>query len=604
MTSRERTPTIAPEGPPLGEVSEVRFSKVTVTHDLRVPMRDGVDLALDLIQSESDEPMPVVLVRTPYDKVLDRHLGRDRYEGLVRRGYVVAINDCRGRFNSDGEFFPLVDEQSDGYDVVQWIASQDWCNGNIGMIGASYDAWTQWYAASGAPPNLKAIVPIAAPPPSAWRNEPIQNGVLRTCFAEWMVGMGRRSWQSSDWVSEAYLKHRDYFETLPFSELADRARVSSKWWEEYMRHPNYDDFWRAAEYGPHSQIRVPALNISGWWDLNFPGSPENFEGMRRFGATKAARDGAKLIIGPWAHRANHSQILSGVDFGPNALIDLDRYILRFFDRWLKGIENGIETEPAVYAFSVNTGNWRAASEWPLPETEYVPFYFHSSGHANSLLGNGVLSKCEPIDGDAEADAYDYDPTSVHRTLWRLDEGPVDDRLATARNDVLCYTSEYLDEPLEVMGWVTCRLYAASSAPDTDWHVRLVDVHPDGVARFLCHGVMRARFRKSLEQPELLQPGQPTLFEFTMDAVGIRFLAGHRIRVEVASAWFTQFVRNLNTGAPNPYEENDPVIARQQVFHRPNLASRVILPVVPLMRQNPMSDINTGKKSMNRSGLSE
>jgi putative CocE/NonD family hydrolase len=392
--------------------------------------------------------------------------------------------------------------------------------------------------------------------------------------------MGRRSWQISQWSGKAYVEQQEYYEALPFADAAERADVDSKWWREYMRHPNYDDFWRAGGYGPHSKMRVPALNVSGWWDLNFPGAPENFEGMRREGATEESRVGAKLVIGPWAHKVNNSRFLSGIDFGEQAVIELDEYVIRFFDRWLKGIENGIEREDPVYVYVINANEWRAESDWPLPGTEYVPFYFHSEGHANSLLGDGVLSTQEPTEGGAEADEYDYDPETVGRTLWRLVEGPVDDRLATARNDVLCYTTKPLTEPLEVIGWVTCQLHAASSALDTDWHARLVDVSPDGTARFLCHGVLRARFRESLKEPSLLEPGVPTFFEFTMDATGIRFLPGHRIRVEITSSWFTQFARNLNTGAENPYEEKDAVVAHQTVFHRPGLASRILLPVVP------------------------
>jgi putative CocE/NonD family hydrolase len=544
-------------------------------------MRDGVELALDLLRPQVDQPLPVVLLRTPYDKTMARKWIEATHSALTRRGYAVAINDCRGRFNSDGEFFPLQQERADGYDVVEWIAEQDWCDGNIGMLGASYDAWTQWYAATEAPPHLKAIVPQVAPPTSPWRNEPIQNGIFRTCFAEWLVGMGRRSWQFYDWAAKAYTEQQPYYESLPFADLASDAKVTSKWWSEYMRHPNYDEFWKAGAYGPHDQIGVPALHITGWWDLNFPGGPANFEGMRQDGATEAARMGQKLIIGPWAHQVNWTTNLSGVEFGEHAVIELSEYVLRFFDRWLKGAANGLDDEESVYVFVINTGKWRAEPTWPVPGTEEVPFYLHSDGEANSFLGDGVLSTEPPTDEEA-ADEFTYDPERVERTLWNLHAGPVDDRLPTARADVLCYTTEALTEPLEVIGWVKCQLYAASSALDTDWHARLVDVTPDGAARFLCHGMLRARFRESLEEPKLLEPDKPYLFEFSMDATGIRFLPGHRIRLEIASAWFTQFARNLNGGADNPFLESDPVVAQQTVFHRPGLASRVILPVVPTL----------------------
>ena len=228
-------------------------------------------------------------------------------------------------------------------------------------------------------------------------------------------------------------------------------------------------------------------------------------------------------------------------------------------------------------FVVGANQWWAEDTWPLPGTEHVPFYFHSRGDANSLRGNGALSPEPP--GDEPADRYRYDPASPTRVLWNLREGPVDDRLATIGDDCLCYTTEPLAEPLDVVGWVTCRLYASSSARDTDWHARLVDVHPDGSAHLICKGCLRARFRESFESPVLLQPGTPVPFEFTMDACGVRFLPGHRIRVEVTSSWFTQYDRNTNSGAENFFTDATIVVAHQEVHHRRGMASCVVLPVI-------------------------
>ena len=250
--------------------------------------------------------------------------------------------------------------------------------------------------------------------------------------------------------------------------------------------------------------------------MNFPGAPLNFEDMRREGATPDARDGQKLVIGPWPHWVNNHRSRNGVDFGEHAIIELDDYITRFFDRWLKGKRNGIDDEKPVYIFVLGANEWWAEDSWPLPGTEEVPFYLHSGGKANSLKGDGGLSTAEPA--DEPADTYTYDPADPVRILWGLHDGPVDDRIPSTRDDVLCYTSEELSEPLDVVGWVTMKLWASSSALDTDWHVRLVDVYPDGSARFLCHGMLRARFRESFEKPELLEPGKPYLFEFTMDAM--------------------------------------------------------------------------------------
>lgn len=285
------------------------------------------------------------------------------------------------------------------------------------------------------------------------------------------------------------------------------------------------------------------------------------------------------MIGPWPHGLNPTRVLSGVDFGADALVDLDTYALRFFDRWLRDEPNHLDDEPSVYLFITGADEWRSYPEFPVPDTDYRRFYFHSDGHANTLLGDGTLSTEAPA-ADEPDDTYTYDPANVANQFWDIAGGPVDDRAVSTRDDVLCYTSAPLTEALEIAGWVGVTLHAASSALDTDWHVRLVDVHPDGAARFLCRGALRARFRESFERPVLLEPDVPAEFAFTMDATGVRFQPGHRIRVEVTSSWFTQYDRNMNTGAPNPFRDATPVTAAQRIVHSPAMASHVVLPVLP------------------------
>jgi putative CocE/NonD family hydrolase len=443
------------------------------------------------------------------------------------------------------------------------------------MAGGSYGGQTQWFAAADAPPHLKGIVPVVSPP-DAFFNEPILNGCFLLPMGEWLVTMGRRAFQTP--APQWFDTPQSYFDALPLASLAARAGVASEWWDEMMRHPNLDDLWRACSYqDAWPNIEVAALNITGWWDMNFPGSPLNFAGMRRHGKSQAIRDAQRLIIGPWPHWVNRTRALNGVDFGEQAVVNLDPYIIRFYDRYLKGVPNGIERDPRVHVFVLGANEWWTAGEWPLPEAEPTPFYFHSRGRANSLKGDGGLSTTPPR--HETPDGYVYDPTDPIGLFWNLRDGPVDDRLPSIRDDMLCYTSELLAAALDVVGPVTCVLYASSSARDTDWHVRLVDVHPDGAARFLCHGALRARFRESFEEPQLLEPGEVYRFEFGMDAAGVRFLPGHRIRVEVMSSWFPEYDRNTNTGAANNFLDATLVVARQQVFHEPGRESHVVLPVV-------------------------
>jgi putative CocE/NonD family hydrolase len=568
----------SPNEPPRGPLSPETGEKICLTHNLRVPMRDGIELALDLLSACNGEPRPVVLLRTPYDKTRARDFDPELYELLTSRGYAIAFQDCRGRFNSDGDFFPYMHEGDDGYDTVEWIAAQQWCDGRVAMIGASYAAQAQWYAAVRQPPHLRAIVPVASPPGSLWRNEPICGGAFLLPITEWMVRMGDRSWQTVPDPDEVFSKPREYYETHPLADVPRTVRMQVPWFSEMMLHPTFDAFWKAGSYDQAwSQVAVPALNVTGWWDMNFPGAPLNYSGVKSEGATAEARDGQKLIIGPWPHWLNRSRALNGLDFGDHAVIELRNYIVRFLDRWVKGVDNGIDSEKSVYVFLTGANDWLAANEFPPSEATEARYYFHSGGSANGNYGNGLLTLELP--GDEPPDRYEYDPLKAGFNLWNVRDGPVDDRAACERNDVLCFTSPELEEVVDVVGWATCCLYASTTARDTDWHARLADVHPDGSVRFLCHGVLRARFRESLEKPSFLEPSKPYLFEFTMDAVGNRFDVGHRIRVEVASSWFPRFDRNMNVGSTNPFKESTPIVTLQTVYHDETRPSHVVLSVV-------------------------
>jgi uncharacterized protein len=563
-------------GVPEGEAASAKYSLRTV-HDVLTPMRDGVLLAMDLLRPDAPGRFPVILTRTPYNKVKSR--SAPFCENLARRGYIVALQDCRGRFNSDGVFDPYRQEHADGFDTIEWLAAQEWCDGNIGMIGGSYVGQTQWFAASQAPKALKAIVPTVSPPGHPFLNEPLYGGAMILCTPEWIFSMGRRSEQVSA-LQGLYTQEQAYIETLPLSHIAETAGSSSPYWNEWLSHPTYDDYWRSHGYEEFwSRMTVPALNITGWWDMNFLGAPRNFVGMREQGGTQDAREGQRLVIGPWPHWVNKSRTLSGLDFGANAVTGLDTYTLRFFDYWLRGMkDNALSDQARVHVFVIGANEWWEADEWPLPGTQPTAFYLHSEGHANTHRGDGTLSRECPL--DEPCDRYESDPLDPIRVLWNLHEGPVDDRAVSARPDVLCYTSERLAEALDVVGPVKAVLYAESSARDCDWHVRLVDVHPDGAARFLCHGVLRARFRAGYERAMFLEPGRIERFEIDMTATGVRFLPGHRIRVEIASSWFSRFERNPQTDAANwMTDERPPMIAQQKIHHDAEHASYVSLPVI-------------------------
>jgi putative CocE/NonD family hydrolase len=549
---------------------------IQVQHNVLVPMRDGVRLAIDLIRPTAPGAFPVILQRTPYNKARYTSPPRPFLESLARRGYVVGVQDCRGRFNSDGNFDPYRQEHADGFDTIQWIASQSWCDGNVGMIGGSYEGQTQWFAACEAPEALKAIAPTTSPPGHPFVNEPFWGGALVMALPEWVAAMGRHSEMVQGVL---FTQPRSYLDSLPVGQLAKTAGFDYSYWTEWLSHPTYDEFWRSCGY-EHGwkDMKVPALNITGWWDMNFAGAPRNFVGMRQYGSTETARSGQRLVIGPWPHHVNTTRELDGIDFGPDAITDLNSYTLKFFDYWLKGEFNGLGDEPHVHVFVLGANQWWAADEWPLPGTQPTKLFLHSGGAANSHRGDGSVSFDSP--GAETFDQYVSDPLDPVRAFWDLRGGPVDDRVVTARSDVLTYTSATFQQPMDLVGPVLGRIYASTSARDCDWHVRLVDVHPDQSARFLCHGLIRARFRKGYDKAVFLEPHKVELFEIDMYAVGIRILPGHRIRVEVASTWFPRFDRNPQTGVDNWLTDGrPPALAHQKVYHDAQHPSHIVVPLI-------------------------
>jgi putative CocE/NonD family hydrolase len=374
------------------------------------------------------------------------------------------------------------------------------------------------------------------------------------------------------------------------------------WFETWIRENLATaDYWRRISYQGeehYSRMTVPSLNITGWFDANFPGSPMNYMGMKRHGATPAARR-PQLVVGPWSHLINTRKLLA-FDYGPDAVIDLNGVICRWFDHYLKGIDNGADRDPPVRLFVMGSNRWIAADDWPLPQTAFTRYYLHSGGRANTLSGDGTLTVDPPA--DEPPDSYVYDPadptpdsfdkgpdgkTLAVRQVGHI-EGAVDTRRSAARDDVLVYQTPPLAADLELVGPIEATLFAATSARDTDWMMRLVDVHPDGYAALLADGVLRARCRDPERagryNPDRLSVIEPDrVYEYTLNfwrGVGNVFKAGHRIRIEVSSGYYPYYLRNLNTGADNVGLETRWVTARQKIFHDAKHPSSVLLPVIP------------------------
>jgi putative CocE/NonD family hydrolase len=581
----------AAQAPGAGDYSKPAY-EVKERLAVKVPMRDGVELTVDLFLPSGDGRFPVILLQTPYGRV---HYG-ERARWFAKRGYAVANSDHRGRYDSGGEWDPFSPKhKTDGHDLVEWLGAQPWSSGRVGTYGLSFMGWAQWWTAVTAPPSLKAIVPEVAPPDQFY-NGPYQHGVFAGWAMDWgATNSGRTAVSVGPGHYGGFTPRRvaDLMQ-LPYVDIPERRGVKAEWFKTWVRdNLATSDYWRGISYqtpAHYGKVQVPSLAISGWFDANFPGTPMNYLGMKAHGGSELARR-PRIVIGPWEHIINRDRALLGVEFGDQSIIDWDGYICRFFDAHLKQVENGMAGDPPVHVFVMGRNAWRAAADWPLPETRFTKFYFHSGGGANSVKGDGTLGTAAPA-ADEPPDKYAYDPADPTPDAQFANghiDGPRDiSRGAAERKDVLVYTTAPLEEDLEAVGPLTAELYAATDARDTDWMVRLADVAPDGVARFLCDGVIRARCRDeerggafNAERLSVIEPGRP--YKYTIEfwrGTGNLFRKGHRIRIEVSSSYFPYYARNLNTGADNVGLETTHVVANQTVFHDRDRPSHVVLPVIP------------------------
>ena len=564
--------------------------KVKMMFDVKAPMRDGVTLSTDIYLPDTDGPFPTVLLRTPYN---------NNNEGIVRdciyfasRGYAAVAQDVRGRWDSEGEWYPFINEAEDGFDAQEWIGSQSWCDGNIGTWGGSYVAMVQLQAAPLRSRYLKAMVPRVGYS-NFYHNWAYTGGAFQLGFnLRWVaVQMHTRTNQVQYlWMPESnHLGSLHWY--LPLNTMAEAAGRDSRVWKDWIDHPSYDDYWRSMRPAEahYADVEVPAYGMGGWFDVFLQSTLNNFMGVNEHGRSPG-KGNQKIVIGPWIHSCGdlgQDTRTGDVDFGDAARFDLQAEHIRWFDHWLKGIENGIADEPPVNVFVMGANRWRQADDWPIPGTRYTSYYLHSEGKANSLFGDGGLDTAAPT--SETPDRFDYDPehpvmtaggsTCCSEDLTPISMGPREQQAVEWRPDVLVYSTPPLESDVEVTGPVKAVLYASSSARDTDFTAKLVDVSPNGTAINVAQGIIRARYRDSWEKPELMQPGQVYKFEIDLWSTSNCFLAGHRIRVEVASSNFPQFDRNPNTG--NPFGQDAELqVARQTVYHDADHPSHIVLPVFP------------------------
>ncbi|WP_052339582.1 CocE/NonD family hydrolase [Gorillibacterium massiliense] len=538
-----------------------------------VPMRDGVRLATDVYLPEGIEPgakLPTILVRTCYD----RHGKKPFFLRWANKGYAVVNQDVRGRADSEGDLVPFYYEREDGSDTIDWIVAQDWSDGQVGMWGASYLGYVVTAASTSGNPNLKAVV-----------NE-VNVGSPFTDTAR--KGGTLCSWPLLSWTMAQSVGTRTDFDIFGGVTVDPAAAVDARPirdiprqmighnsgpWDLWSEHPDYDDFWKNCTYSERGdQVNVPMYVISGWYDGDSPGVSETWRML-----TKHDVPNRKIRLGPWEHGPNRARDYGGLNFGNDGVVyDYDISVLRWFDRFLKGIDNGIDREPRASYYVVGENRWRTSADWTPAEAVVAPFYLASSGRANSSSGDGRLQLTPGAGEHSVPDIYFYNPADP------VDESgerePENMRKHELRNDVLVYSSDVLTEDVTVAGELSAVLYAASSALDTDWAVALCDVNERGDSFRLSNYIVRARYRHGYDKPELLTPGQVEKFEIFMPNVGYTFSKNHRIRFTVTSSSKNVVFPNLNTGG-DPYEDAEPIIAKQTIYHSEEYPSHVLLPIL-------------------------
>ena len=558
---------------------------LSVTKEVAIPMRDGTVLRADLLLPAATGRFPTLVYRTPYGKQFAMKDG-STFEKAATRGYGVLIEDVRGRYASDGDFLPYQNEGRDGYDTIEWAAQQPWSDGNVGTFGLSYPGAVQWLAAIENPPHLKAMVPAMTF--STPRNFFYSGGVFDGSWLDWiwfniapdirhrknLPGPLTRKEAGASWKEN----HERMQNFLPLGDLPDLQQVAP-FYHDWLAHPPSDPWWDWAELrDKYKRTHVAVLNFSGWYDEAYgpDGATTNFNGLL---AARAAEKNprTRTIMGPWTHGGQAESKSGERDFGPTAPIDYDEMILRWMDRYVRGVDNGVDREKPVRIFVMGENLWRDEASWPLVRAKDTPYYLQSetaSAHRGSLQRT-------PPPASATFSEFLADPAHPVTDPYTA-YGAHDYRSLAGRDDVLVFDTPPLAADTEVTGPIRAEMYVSADVRDFDLWVRVLDVAPDGSAFNLMSpglDVLRASYRNRSRSPELLHPG--TVYKLTLDRMltSNAFRAGHCIRVQISGAFFPHFSRNLQTGESETTSAKTEV-GHIHVYHEAAHPSQIVLPVIP------------------------
>ena len=540
-----------------------------------VPCKDGTLLATEVFLPEGEtKKVPAIVVRTCYGKERDI----DRCWHWVTRGYAFVIQDVRGRSDSDGILEPFQNEREDADDLFNWIAAQPWCDGNIGMWGASYLGYTTTAAATAGNPHLKTAISevnVGSPFYDTARKGGMVCSWPLLC---WTLGQSVSNRVDFDVFGGVSINPYEAVRTRPITDIPEKIiGCKSGPWDLWAQHYHYDDFWRHSDNTAHADnIQIPMLIMSGWFDGDALGVQETWRFLN-----KHDKPGRRIVLGPWPHGLNAWRDCMDLAFGDNAVdYDFDTRIIRWFDLYLKGIQNGEDKQPRATYYVTGENQWHTSDAWMPTEARLVNLYLDSDGQANSLNGNGRIALTPP-EADGQ-DRYLFDPEfPCGGENDGTDDGLVAPYACNSRQirgDVLVYDSPVLEKDVAIAGPLYAELYAASSAVDTDFYVRVTDVDEKGTARNVSFGLMRAEFRNGWDKPSLLTPGKVEKYEMEMYFNGMVFKQGHRIRIDISSSELMEAFPNTNTGI-NPYEDPAPIKATQTVYHGKAYPSHVKLPVL-------------------------
>jgi hypothetical protein len=564
-------------------------AQVVVEHGVAMKTRDGVTLKADVYRPAGEGPYPVLLTRTPYNKDNTAAFG----QAGAARGFMVVAQDVRGRYSSEGEWYPFKHESDDGYDTVEWAAALPHSNGKVGMFSGSYVGATQMLAAIAHPPHLAGICPVVTAS-NYHENWTYQGGAFEQWFNEsWTSGLAqdtlnrviRENTNARVGATVLPLNNYPVFNVPAPKDAAALTGTLAPYFLDWLAHPTYDDYWKQWSIEENYQnIQVPALTIAAWYDIFQGGSLRNYMGIKTYAGNEAARQGQHLLVIIGGH-AGGGRHIGAVDFGPAAAeFDENTATLDWYDYLFLGKQNQFAGKP-VRIFVMGKNAWRDEEAWPLERAKATRYFLHSVRNANSVSGNGTLSVAGA--GAEAADVYVYDPANPVPTVGgplccdgqHLPAGPRDQKEVESRQDVLVYSTEPLAEDVEVTGQVTLDLFAETSAVDTDFTGKLVDVAPDGTAINLTEGILRARYRESTTgAPKPIKPGEVYEYKIDLWSTSNVFLKGHRIRLEVSSSNFPRFDLNLNTGKDDA-TDGEMVKATNTVLHDGAHPSALILPVV-------------------------